>query len=69
MLQLLTILNISDNHLKVILTYFNCTITITGLTIFFVFKYMTKYQMYELMDDPYDSDQERLDTNQSSDDP
>ena len=42
-LQLLTILNISDTPFKVILTYFNCTIIITGLTIYFVIKYMTKY--------------------------
>lgn len=49
-LQMLTILNISNTQYKVILTYFNCTVTITGLTLFFVFKYMTKYQMYEQID-------------------
>lgn len=47
---MLTILNISDTHYKVILTYFNCTVTITGLTLFFVFKYMTKYQLYTQID-------------------
>ena len=43
-LQAMTILNVSNNTLKLILVFFNSMIVTTGLTFGFMFKYMTKYQ-------------------------
>ena len=47
MLNVLTFLNVSDTPWKVVVVYFNCMIVVTGLTLLFIFRYMTKYRTFE----------------------
>ena len=44
LLQVFTILNVSDNKFKVISCFFQSMIIVAGMCLTFIFKYMTKYQ-------------------------
>lgn len=44
LLQMFTILNVSASKFKVISVFFQCMIVIAGMTMTFMFKYMTKFQ-------------------------
>lgn len=46
-MQAITILNVSATEYKLVIVFVYSTVIIPGLTLFFVFKYITKYQHYE----------------------
>ena len=50
MLQAITILNISADQIKVVIVFVNCMFFVTAMSYLFIYRYLTKYQQYEQID-------------------